>query len=58
MITACRNSDNNLPRINLLTSVSVTILAGVHIESNLKWDIHVDYIVSAATPKLFFLATR
>ena len=37
--------------------VTVTKLVGVHIQSDLKWDIHVSYMVSKASKKLHFLST-
>ena len=38
-----------------LERVSSTKIVGVYVQSYLKWDTHVDYIVSGAQPKLFFL---
>ena len=35
--------------------VNVTKLVGVQIQSDLKWDIHVDSVVTTASTKLHFL---
>jgi hypothetical protein len=40
---------------NTITRVSVYKLLGVHVESNLKWNTHVNYICAKASSRLYFL---
>ena len=59
MVIAGRPDIKDIPQIEInqcpIERVTVTKLAGVHIQSDLKWDTHVDFIISKASPKLYFL---
>ena len=52
---------STIPNITIenkpIERVVVTKLVGVHIQSDLKWDTHVSYMVSKAATKLHFLST-
>ena len=60
MVIAGRAKTDDIPQIEInetpIERVEVTKLVGVHIQSNLKWDKHVDAMIAKARPKLFFLA--
>ena len=57
MVIAGKNRLEETPQIQIgdhpTERVSVTKLVGVHIMSNLKWDTHIDFIVSKAATKLY-----
>jgi len=40
---------------NTIARVSTFKLLGMQVESNLKWNSHVDYIYAKAFPRLYFL---
>jgi len=40
---------------NIIAHVSTFILIGIQVESNLKWNSHVDYIHAKASSRLYIL---
>ena len=50
----------NIPKLTVgdqeLERVTSSKLVGLHIQNDLKWDTHVNYIVDSSKKKLFFLA--
>ena len=54
-----RPDTKDMPQIEInhypIERVKVTKLVGVHIQSDLEWDTHEDFIISKARPKLYFL---
>ena len=59
MVITGRTKPQTVPPITIenkpIQRVLVTKLVGVHIQSDLKWDKHVSYMVSKAATKLHFL---
>ena len=60
MVIAGRTQTEDIPEIKIdntpIERVESTKLVGVHIQSNLKWDKHVDSMIAKCRPKLYFLA--
>ena len=56
---ACMDSSDELDRIFIqdykLTLVSSVKILGVHVSSDLKWNVHISYIVAKASKRLYFL---
>ena len=49
------NSTESLSKIYELTPVSSVKILGVHVSADLKWNVHISYIVSKASKRLYFL---